>query len=62
MLGIAGVDLPNKKENGICFNVYLRDGLHNSRLILDAVGIDYNKRAYELTEDEAAIIRKRDPR
>ncbi len=33
-------------------------GLHNSRLILDAVGIDYNKRAHELTEDEAANIRK----
>ena len=33
-------------------------GLHNSRLILDAVGIDYNKRAYELTEDEAATIQQ----
>ena len=27
-------------------------GLHNSRLILNATGIDYNKRAFELTENK----------
>ena len=32
--------------------------LHHSRLILTATGVDFNKRAFELTEDEAALIRK----
>jgi small subunit ribosomal protein S13 len=31
--------------------------LHTSRKILDAVGIDYNKRVHELSEDDAAAIR-----
>ncbi len=33
-------------------------GLTSSRKILDATGISYDKRVYELTEDEAAKIRK----
>ena len=58
MARIAGVDLPNKKRMEYALTYIFGIGLHNSRLILDAVGIDYNKRAFELTEDEAAIIRK----
>jgi small subunit ribosomal protein S13 len=30
--------------------------LHTSRIILDKVGVSYDKRAHELTEDEAASI------
>ena len=58
MARIAGVDLPNKKRMEYALTYIFGIGLHNSRLILDAVGIDFNKRAFELTEDEAAIIRK----
>ena len=58
MARIAGVDLPNKKriEYGL---TYMYDiGLYKSRQILDAAGISYDKRVYELSEDEAAAIRK----
>ncbi|MCG4149095.1 30S ribosomal protein S13, partial [Campylobacter coli] len=33
-------------------------GLFTSRKILDKVGISYDKRVHELSEDEAAAIRK----
>ncbi|MGZ7212516.1 30S ribosomal protein S13, partial [Streptococcus pyogenes] len=49
MARIAGVDLPNKKRMEYALTYIFGIGLHNSRLILDAVGIDYNKRAHELT-------------
>ncbi|MBU3015088.1 30S ribosomal protein S13 [Poseidonibacter lekithochrous] len=58
MARIAGVDLPNKKRMEYALTYIFGIGLYNSRLILDAVGIDYNKRAHELTEDEAAAIRQ----
>ena len=58
MARIAGVDLPNKKriEYGLTY-IYGR-GLYKSRQILVAAGISYDKRVYELSEDEAAAIRK----
>ena len=58
MARIAGVDLPKKKriEYGL---TYIYDiGLHKSRQILDATKISYDKRVNDLTEDEAAAIRK----
>jgi len=58
MARIAGVDLPNKKRMEYALTYIFGIGLHNSRLILNAVGIDLNKRAHELTEDEAAAIRQ----
>ena len=58
MARIAGVDLPNKKRMEYALTYIFGIGLHNSRLILNAVGIDFNKRAHELTEDEAAAIRQ----
>ena len=58
MARIAGVDLPNKKRMEYALTYIFGIGLHTSRLILDATGIDYNKRAHELTEDEAATIAK----
>ena len=58
MARIAGVDLPNKKRVEFALTYVYGIGLYNSRKILDAVGVDYNKRAHELTEDEAAAIRQ----
>jgi len=58
MARIAGVDLPNKKRMEYALTYIYGIGLHTSRLILNATGIDYNKRAHELTEDEAATIAK----
>ena len=58
MARIAGTDLPNKKRMEYALTYIFGIGLHSSRLILTAVGIDYNKRAHELTEDEVAAIRQ----
>ena len=57
MARIAGTDLPNKKRMEYALTYIFGIGLHSSRLILTAVGIDFNKRAHELTEDEIAAIR-----
>ena len=53
----AGTDLPNKKRMEYALTYIFGIGLHTSRLILDATGISYDKRAHELTEDEVAAIR-----
>lgn len=58
MARIAGVDLPKKKRIEYGLTYIYGIGLFTSRKILDAVGIDYNKRVYELSEDEAANIAK----
>jgi len=58
MARIAGVDLPNKKRIEYALTYIYGIGLHNSRLILDTAGIDYNKRTHELAEDEVAAIRQ----
>ena len=58
MARIAGVDLPNKKRMEYALTYIYGIGLHNSRLILEATGISFDKRAHELTEDEAAAIRQ----
>jgi len=58
MARIAGVDLPKKKRLEYALTYIYGIGLHSSRLILDATGIDYNKRVHELSEDEAATIAK----
>jgi small subunit ribosomal protein S13 len=57
MARIAGTDLPNKKRMEYALTYVFGIGLHTSRLILTATGIDFNKRAADLTEDEAAAIR-----
>ena len=56
MARIAGVDLPKKKRVEYGLTYIYGIGLHTSRLILDATGIDYNKRVYELSEDDVAKI------
>ena len=58
MARIAGVDLPNKKRIEYGLTYIYGIGLYKSRQILDAAGISYDMRVYELSEDEAAAIRK----
>jgi len=57
MARIAGVDLPKKKRMEYALTYIFGIGLHSSRKILDATGVDYNKRVHELTDAEAATIR-----
>ncbi len=57
MARIAGVDLPNKKRVEYALTYIYGVGLTSSRLILNATGISYDKRASELTEEEIASIR-----
>jgi len=58
MARIAGVDLPKSKRMEYALTYIYGIGLTTSRKILDATGIDYNKRVHELTDAEAATIRK----
>jgi small subunit ribosomal protein S13 len=58
MARIAGVDLPKKKRVEYGLTYVYGIGLHTSRLILDATGIDYSKRVFELSEDDVAAITK----
>ncbi len=58
MARIAGVDLPKKKRIEYGLTYIYGIGLHTSRKILDKTGISYDKRVHELSEDEAAAIRK----
>ncbi|NPA29752.1 MAG: 30S ribosomal protein S13 [Epsilonproteobacteria bacterium] len=58
MARIAGVDLPKKKRMEYALTYIYGIGLTTSRKILDATGISYDKRVYELSEEEAAAIRK----
>jgi len=58
MARIAGVDLPKKKRVEYGLTYIYGIGLHTSRMILDATGIDYNKRVHELSEDDVAAITK----
>ncbi|QKG28351.1 MULTISPECIES: 30S ribosomal protein S13 [unclassified Campylobacter] len=58
MARIAGVDLPKKKRIEYGLTYIYGIGLHKSRQILTATGISYDKRVHELSEDEAAAIRK----
>ncbi len=58
MARISGVDLPKKKRVEYGLTYIYGIGLHASRQILDATGIDYNKRIHELTEDDVAAITK----
>jgi small subunit ribosomal protein S13 len=57
MARIAGTDLPNKKRMEYALTYIYGIGLHTSRLILKATGVDPDKRAADLTEEEAASIR-----
>ena len=58
MARILGVDLPNKKRVEYALTYIYGIGLTSSRAILTKIGIDYNKRVYELSEDDASAIRQ----
>ena len=58
MARIAGVDLPKKKRVEYGLTYIYGIGLFSSRKILDKTGISYDKRVSELSEEEAAAIRK----
>jgi small subunit ribosomal protein S13 len=53
---IAGVDIPNDKPVWISLTYIFGVGRTNSRQILKEAGIDSQRRAKELTEDELAKI------
>jgi small subunit ribosomal protein S13 len=57
MARIAGVDLPKKKRVEYGLTYIYGIGLKTSRDILNAVSISFDKRVYELSEDEVASIR-----
>jgi small subunit ribosomal protein S13 len=58
MARIAGVDLPKKKRIEYALTYIYGIGLYTSRKILDATGVDYDTRVYQLTDTQAASIRK----
>lgn len=58
MARIAGVDLPKKKELSMDLPIFMVQDFSLQEKILDKVGISYDKRVHELSEDEAAAIRK----
>ncbi len=53
---IAGVDIPADKPIWISLTYIYGVGRTNSRAILQGAGIDFQRRAKELTEDELAKI------
>lgn len=58
MARIAGVDLPKKKRLEFALTYIYGIGHIKSLEILKATGISMDKRVHELTEDEAAKLRK----
>ena len=57
MARIAGVDIPNQKRVEIALTYIYGIGRKSSNDILARTGIDPDKRAKDLTEDELAKIR-----
>lgn len=55
---IAGVDIPNRKRVEIALTYIYGIGLTSSKKVLEAAGVDPNKRAQDLTEDEVVKIRE----
>ena len=57
MARISGVDIPNQKRVEIALTYIYGIGLKSSKDILARTGIDPDKRAKDLTEDEIAKLR-----
>lgn len=57
MARIAGVDLPKNKRSEIGLTYIFGIGHTSARKILDAAGVDHNKKVNDLTDDEVARIR-----
>ncbi len=58
MARIAGVDIPNDKRMEVALTYIFGIGLTRSQEILAATGIDKEKRARDLTDDETLRIRE----
>ncbi|TVQ73898.1 MAG: 30S ribosomal protein S13 [Balneolaceae bacterium] len=58
MARIAGVDLPKNKRGLIGLTYIFGIGNSRSRLILEKLGIDLNKKVQDWEDDEVANIRK----
>jgi len=54
---IAGVDLPNKERIEIALTRIFGIGRSNSRKILQETGIDLNKKAKDITDEEGVKLR-----
>ncbi|MCX7992330.1 MAG: 30S ribosomal protein S13 [Fimbriimonadales bacterium] len=57
MARIAGVDLPRDRKVEYALPVIFGIGLSSARRILQATGVDPNKRVRDLTEEEVAKLR-----
>ena len=55
---IAGVDIPNRKRVEIALTYIYGIGLTSSQKVLEAAGVDPNKHAQDLSEDEVVKIRE----
>jgi len=55
---IAGIDIPNRKRVEIALTYIFGIGLTSSKKILKVTGVDPNKHAQDLTEDEVVKIRE----
>lgn len=53
---ILGVDLPNNKKVPYCLSGLYGIGTYRARVICEKCGIDVDKRAYQLSEDEVALL------
>lgn len=58
MARIAGVDLPDKKKILYALPNIYGIGLHSARRILEATGINPDRKVSELSDDEVASIRR----
>lgn len=56
MARIAGIDLPKQKKIEYALRYVYGIGLHKSRVILEAVGVDKNIRVKDLTEADVSKI------
>jgi small subunit ribosomal protein S13 len=53
---IIGVDIPNNKKVPYSLRSIYGIGLHRAKMICEKCGIDQDKRAYELSEDEVGTL------
>lgn len=58
MLRILGVNLPEEKRIEIALTYLKGIGLHRSRKILEAVGIDADTRGHQITSEQVSKIQK----
>ena len=58
MARIAGVDLPKNKRIEIALTYLFGIGLATSKEIINATGIDADKRVFDLTEDDISQLRR----